>query len=176
MDIEKIDYTVKRNSLSKSIRILVNSRGKVVVTAPCWVSLRIIDKFVNSKIDWIQDNLKKIKDNAKPGGSRIEFNKYQKRAKQLVVNKVKELNKFYNFDYNKITIRFVSTRWGSCSSKKNLNFNYRIIFLPDNLTNYLVVHELCHLQEMNHSVRFWKLVEKTIPDYKKCRKELKNIK
>ncbi len=176
MNIEKIDYTVKYNSLSKSIRILINSKGKVIVTAPRWVSLKVIDKFVNSKIVWIKDNLKKVKNKARSGGNRVEFYKYQKRAKQLVVNKVKELNKFYNFDYNKITIRFVSTRWGSCSSKKNLNFNYRIIFLPDNLVNYLVVHELCHLKEMNHSVRFWKLVEKTIPDYKKLRKELKNIK
>ena len=94
MNIEKIDYTVKYNSLSKSIRILINSKGKVIVTAPRWVSLKVIDKFVNSKIVWIKDNLKKVKNKARSGGNRVEFYKYQKRAKQLVVNKVKELNLF----------------------------------------------------------------------------------
>lgn len=179
MEDKKIKYVLKRNALSKSVRLSVRTDGKIIVTAPRWVSLRVIGKFVDSKEEWIRNSLKKVKDTentTKPGGSRLEFIKYQKRAKQLAVRKVKEINKFYNFDYNKITIRFTSTRWGSCSSKKNLNFNYRIIFLPDNLADYLVAHELCHLQEMNHSAKFWQLVEKIIPDYKERRQELKKVK
>lgn len=179
MEDKKIKYVLKRNALSKSVRLSVQSDGQVVVTAPRWVSVRIINKFVNSKEDWIKESLEKVKinkNNTRPGGSRAEFTKYQKRAKQLAVRKVKEMNQFYNFDYNKITIRFTSTRWGSCSSKKNLNFNYRIIFLSENLANYLVVHELCHLEEMNHSAKFWKLVEKAIPDYQERRQELKKVK
>lgn len=179
MKDKNIKYTVKHNSLSKSIRLIIKSDRKIVVTAPRWVTKRMIDKFVSSKVDWIKNSLKKIGDQeniSKPGGSRAEFMKYQKRAKQLAVRKVKEINQFYNFDYNRITIRFVSTRWGSCSSKKNLNFNYRLIFLPEYLVDYLVTHELCHLQEMNHSAKFWKLVEKMIPDYKTRKQELKKVK
>ncbi len=179
MENQNIKYILKRNSLSKSVRILVKNSGQVVVTAPRWVSKKMIEKFVGSKETWIKESLRKIQtneDNVKPGGSRIEFVKYQKRAKQLAVRKVKEWNQFYNFQYNNITIRFVSTRWGSCSSKKNLNFNYRLIFLPEQLVDYLIVHELCHLQEMNHSARFWALVGKAIPDYIKRKQELRKVK
>lgn len=178
-NMSDFQFVIRRNRLSKSVRILVKDDGKVIVTAPRWVTKKIIDRFVNSKDEWIKNSLRKIKDEkntTKPGGSRLEFAKYQKRAKQLAVRKVREINHFYNFAYNRITIRFVSTRWGSCSSKKNLNFNYRLIFLPENLVDYLVAHELCHLQEMNHSAKFWKLVEKSIPDYKERRRQLKAIK
>lgn len=84
-------------------------------------------------------------------------------------------NKVYGFKYGRVTIRNVKTRWGSCSKKGNLNFNYRIVFLPKELADYLVVHELCHLGEFNHSQKFWDLVAKAQPNYKKLRKELRKI-
>jgi predicted metal-dependent hydrolase len=85
------------------------------------------------------------------------------------------LNAFYNFAYNKVAIRDQKSRWGSCSTKKNLNFNYRIQFLPVHLIDYIVVHELCHLEEFNHGENFWKLVEKAIPRYRECQVELRKV-
>lgn len=75
--------------------------------------------------------------------------------------------------YNNVRIKDVTSHWGSCSSKKNLNFNYRIAMLPMAGIDYIIIHELSHLTEMNHSPRFWKIVEKYMPDYKKIRAELK---
>jgi len=79
----------------------------------------------------------------------------------------------YHFKYNKILIKELRTKWGSCSSLKNLNFNWRIVFAPKNVLKYLVIHELCHLKEMNHSDKFWNLVEKIDPNYKESRLWLK---
>src|SRR5450830_845542 len=96
-------------------------------------------------------------------------------ARILVENRLSVINKFYNFKINRVAIKNTTTRWGSCSSKGNLNFNYKIIYLKQSLADYLIVHELCHLGELNHSKRFWALVLKIIPDYAKINKELKKI-
>ena len=88
----------------------------------------------------------------------------------------KKLNDFareMNVHFNMVRIKNVKTIWGSCSSKKNLNFNFRLFFLPESLIDYVCVHELAHLKQMNHSKEFWNEVEKQIPDYKKRRDELK---
>ena len=96
-------------------------------------------------------------------------------ARIFVENRISYFNKFYNFKINRIAIKNTKTRWGSCSSKKNLNFNYKIIYLRPELADYLIVHELCHLGELNHSKRFWALVSKTIPNYTIINKELKRM-
>ena len=91
----------------------------------------------------------------------------------IVTDKIHELCKFYahkhNFSYKKIFIKGLKTKWGSCSSLKNLNFNWKIVFAPKSVVEYLVVHELCHLKEMNHSKKYWKLVEEIYPNYKEQR-------
>ena len=97
----------------------------------------------------------------------------REQARRFVKNRIEYFNSFYKFRINRIAIKNQTTRWGSCSSKKNLNFNYKIIYLNPVLADYLIVHELCHLGELNHSKRFWALVHKTIPDYVKINKELK---
>lgn len=96
-------------------------------------------------------------------------------ARIFVENRLSYFNKFYKFEINRIAIKNTRRRWGSCSSKKNLNFNYKIIYLKPELADYLIVHELCHLGQMNHSKKFWVLVSKTIPNYAKINKELKKI-
>jgi len=94
-------------------------------------------------------------------------------ARALVKTKLEYFNQHYGFTYHRISIRNQRSRWGSCSKEGNLNFNYRIIFLPPALADYLIIHELCHLKEFNHSRAFWALVAQTIPHYQTVRRELK---
>jgi predicted metal-dependent hydrolase len=96
-------------------------------------------------------------------------------ARELVHARLGYFAPRYGLLYNRVAIRNQKSRWGSCSSKKNLNFNYRIIFLEPHLVDYIIVHELCHLAEFNHSQKFWSLVAQAIPDWQKMRKELKSI-
>jgi len=108
--------------------------------------------------------------------NRASYLKHKEKARVLVMERLAEFNKIYGLAPNRIAIRNTKSRWGSCSKKGNLNFNYRIVFLPPKLADYLVVHELCHIQEFNHSQKFWDLVAVAVPDYKKLRKELRGIK
>ena len=108
-------------------------------------------------------------------GTRAEFVKHKNTALILAENRISHFNRLYQFDINKITVKNQKTRWGSCSKKGNLNFNYKIALLPQHLSDYIIVHELCHLGQFNHSPAFWNLVAITIPDYKKIKKEFKKI-
>jgi len=84
-------------------------------------------------------------------------------------------NQFYNFHYKRVAVRNQRRCWGSCTSLKNLNFSYKLLFLPTHLQDYIIVHELCHLQELNHGKIFWALVAQQMPDYKAHISELKTI-
>lgn len=98
---------------------------------------------------------------------------YKKNFREIVTEGVDEYNKHYNFKYNRIALKDNKTNWGSCSSKGNLNFNWRLIMAPMEILDYVVIHEVCHLKEQNHAEGFWKLVEEQCPDYKVKRKWLK---
>lgn len=99
--------------------------------------------------------------------------KKREQARRFVKKRIEHFNKLYGFRVNNVFIKNQSTRWGSCSSRGNLNFNYRVMFLRQELADYLIVHELCHLGELNHSKRFWALVKRTIPNFVSLNKELR---
>jgi len=151
---------------------------------PRGVSEREGRRFVEAKRGWIEGALLKLARLEKkhegglsiPTNSRKDLEKYRTQASELATSRLEIFNTTYGFTYGKISIRNTKSRWGSCSKKGNLNFNYRIVFLPPHLADYLVVHELCHLGEFNHSQKFWNLVGQTIPDFKERRKELRRVK
>lgn len=96
-------------------------------------------------------------------------------ARSFIHERLVYWNQFYEFSYNRVAIRNQRRCWGSCSSNRNLNFSYKLLFVPPCLADYIVVHELCHLKEMNHGPNFWKLVEEHMPDYKERRAHLRRL-
>lgn len=172
-----IPYTLKRNANSKAVRIRVRQDGSVTVTAPRRVSKKLIDSFVAQRHQWITEHQERFaampQPHIKTGAG--DYTKHKEEARALVTRLLADVNKTYDFTWSRVSIRDQRTRWGSCSSRRGLSFNYRLVFLPEKLARYVVVHELCHLAEMNHGPRFWKLVEQGMPDYKKAAKELRDF-
>lgn len=172
----EISYTYRRLRRAKRLTITVRRDATVLVTTPRIFSIRSLEKTLQSQAPWI---LKKIDEFSSSKSLFFEQNRndeylqYKEKARDLILDKIEKINKIYNFKFNRVSIRKQGSIWGSCSSKGNLNFNYKLYFLPDYLSEYVVAHELCHLKEMNHSKNFWDLVAVTIPDYKQRVKELK---
>jgi predicted metal-dependent hydrolase len=175
---KKIEYTLKIIKRSKRLRLSVHHGGECVVTKPRFVPQYMVNKFLIQKSEWLLDKieeLKKVPKRKTAKETKEDFEKYKDIALKIATKKVLELNIIYNFKYNKISIKNQSTRWGSCSKKGNLNFNYKIAILSEELADYLVVHEICHLGEFNHSKKFWNLVAKAVPNYLVLRKQLKGV-
>lgn len=171
-----IAYTVKRYRGAKRVRISIGRDGTVNVSAPRFVPLLQITKIVEQHAPWIASKLAVVKKFPVLSvvAQRKEFLQYKEAARRLVHARLRDFATDYPFSYSSVSIRNQSTRWGSCSATGALSFNYKIVLLPAELADYVVVHELCHLQHMNHSPQFWQLVAMTIPDYKACRKRLRS--
>ncbi len=112
---------------------------------------------------------------ARSKSATLQYQTHKETARTLVHRKLEQFNHHYGFSYHKVAIRDQQSRWGSCSKKGNLNFNYRLIFLPDTLADAVIVHELCHLKEFNHGKNFWALVAETIPDHRERKLKLSKI-
>lgn len=170
-------YVLVRSRRSRHIRLSVSAGGRVLVSAPSRISDSVIQDFLLSKQNWLchaVERLKKIPERTFLSLAREEklYKEHKSRAVAVAAAKVKHWNSRYNFSFGQISIRNSRSRWGSCTSKGTLCFNYKIAFLPEHLADYLVVHELCHLKERNHSKDFWALVAREIPEYLIRRKEL----
>ena len=175
IDGRQICFTIKKNRLARQVRLMIHANGRITVSAPKFVTQKYIKDFILSRKEWIINTLAKCRpdDLNKIKLSKKDFQINKRLALKMVKEKIEQFGALYNLRPQKIFIRNQSTRWGSCSGHGNLSFNFRLIYLPEPLLDYLVVHELCHLQEMNHSYRFWSLVAKTIPDYKKRKTALR---
>ena len=175
-EINDISYTIKTTNRTKKILISIDTNGQLTVLKSPFVSIEKVKKIIEQKYEWIIDKIQKQK--SKPRKilsiyNEKDFKENKEKARSLIKERLDYFNQFYNYNINNVYIRNPKSRWGSCSSKNNLNFSYKLFLLPPELCDYIIVHELCHLQEMNHGKNFWSLVEKTIPDYKNLIKELK---
>ena len=169
-------YEVIR-SKRKTMALQVKDDGRVIVRAPLRMSKAQIDQFARAHEDWILKTQKKLalKKASKPTITPQQRQDGITAAKKIIPQRVAYYAPRMGVTYSRITIREQKTRWGSCSSKGNLNFNWKLVLMPSEILDYVVVHELAHRKEMNHSARFWAEVEKELPDYRERRKILRSI-
>ncbi len=176
------NYTFIR-SKRRTIGITVKPDGSVTVRAPLGCSKKRAEAFVLEKMAWIERAQKRMAERramagneaAAPAFTKAELEDLKKQAKRAIPPMVEQTAKEIGVTYGTIAIRAQKTRWGSCSSKGNLNFNCLLMLLPENVRRYVVVHELCHRKEMNHSQKFWREVERYCPTYREDRAELRRL-
>lgn len=162
----------------RTISLEITPAGQVLVRAPRHMPEAEIRAFVESKSSWLAKHLQKKEQDMEllqeeGRFTEREIKRLQALAKQVIPEKVAYYARLMGVTYGRISIRKQKSRWGSCSREGNLNFNCLLMMAPPEVLDYVVVHELSHRLEMNHSARFWAQVEKVIPDYRKPRKWLK---
>lgn len=168
-------FTLRRYPRAKSLRIRVDGDGGVRVSAPYRLSLVFIQRFVEEKLPWIREAQRRIAERPMRygTGSAEEYAANKAAALAVAQAKIAQWNAIYGFKVGRISIRNQRSRWGSCSTRGDICLNYRIAFLPTELQDYLVVHELCHIAQHNHSPKFWALVARTIPNYRELKRRLR---
>ena len=164
------------HSKRKTVAIQIKSDGRIVVRAPLRMSNRDIQRLVEEKSGWIEKHLADVRrqsESTEPAFTAGQLRQLAEAARQDLPRRAARFAPLVGVSYGRITIRAQKSRWGSCSSKGNLNFNCLLMLCPEEVRDYVVVHELCHRKEMNHSDRFWQELARVLPDYEKQRKWLK---
>ncbi len=168
-------------SRRKTISIQIDENLQLTVRAPLRMPDSAVRKFIEERADWIEKNMRKMMERqealkVEPEDilTAEELRGLAKEAAEYIPGRVFFYARLIGVSYGRITIRNQRTRWGSCSGAGNLNFNCLLMLTPPEITDYVVVHELCHRLEMNHSPRFWAEVERVLPDYRRRRKWLKD--
>ncbi len=162
-------YVVR--SRRKTVSAEIDKDLSVLVRAPLRMSEREIKEFLRKNEDWVRkhrdkrrEQMEESKDIPKLTGQ--ELRTLAEEARRDIPPRVQRYAAMMGVSYGRITIRNQKTRWGSCSSKGNLNFNCLLMLAPEEHRDYVIVHELCHRRQMNHSKRFWAEVERILPDYR----------
>lgn len=166
-------------SKRKTLSIEITANRKIIIRSPYNIDDEYIYSFISKKRAWIEKHLKDPKYSQQDTEdiaflSSEDIKQLADRALNYIPERVKHFAAAADVTYNKITIRNQKTRWGSCSSKGNLNFNCLLMLTPPDVIDYVVVHELCHRKEMNHSKKFWNEVRKILPEYEKSKQWLKD--
>lgn len=158
---------------AKHFRITLKADGTINVTVPRLGTMRQAEDFVRSKQPWIEKQRAALPPVVPVSPAEIE--RLRAEAKAYIPERVQVLADEHDFDFNRITIKNMTSRWGSCSSKKNLNFSLHLMRLKSHYIDYVILHELSHTQEMNHGPRFWNLLESVCPGAKKIDAEMRQF-
>ena len=174
-----MDITVIRSN-RKTVAIQVNADLTVTVRVPRYTSRKDIERIIREKEPWIRKHLEQLRAQREsyeaeeiPYLTAEEIESLADKARKYIPERVAYFAECMGVTYGRITIRNQKTRWGSCSGKGNLNFNCLLMLTSPEIIDYVVVHELCHRKEMNHSGAFWNEVEKVLPNYRECVRWLK---
>lgn len=173
-----VEYETRKSLRAKRLRIAVFYNTRVIVTIPRGVRSKIVEKYIIKKSKWIVSKIDFYSSLPLYKSLKLkqeDYFKYKGRAFEIAQTQINYFNKYYDYNYKEILIKNYKTRWGTCSRNGNLSFNFRITHLPSDIRDYIIVHELCHIKESNHSRKFWNLVAKSIPNYKKSIEDL-NVK
>lgn len=176
LDIEELHIPIIcERSSRKTLTITITQDGQLLIKAPFRISDREIERFLKQKRYWIYKQTKRALEDTQ---KRVERNEHEvkrlrEQARRVLTEKTDYYKVLLGVDYQRIRIGDQRTRWGSCSTKGTISYNWHLILMPERIMDYVVVHELCHLLEMNHSERFWRQVRVVLPDYEKRRKWLK---
>lgn len=163
---ENLQYEIIYSKI-KNVYIQIKD-GKVLIKAPKKISKKDLNRIIENKYNWIQKSLEKEK---KKQEKRPLYT--QEQFKQIIEKNANELIKITGLIPNKIRIKDIKYAWGSCSINKNITINQKLISYNERAIRYVILHELCHLEYMNHSKEFWNLVQRYMPEYKQVKKEFK---
>lgn len=169
----EISYTLIR-SARKTIAIQITPAGEVIVRCPKSMKEKQVRGFVEEKRGWIEKHLSALPPlPTAPPYTEEELHALARQLISVLSDRLTHFAPLVGVSFGRVTVRNQHTRWGSCSSKGNLNFNCLLALTPPEVIDYVVVHELCHRKYMNHSREFWAEVGRVIPDYDVHRKWLK---
>jgi predicted metal-dependent hydrolase len=154
--------TIVKSQRAKYIRITIKPDQTVRLTIPKGQSIDRARQFLHSKIQWIKKQQHKLNklDNLQTNLPQLKIN--EKEAGDILVGRLEEMAKIHNFKYTRVAIRNQKTKWGSCSAKNNINLNINLVRLPDELRDYVILHELVHTRLKNHSKKFWAELDKVL--------------
>ena len=167
---EIIEYELIKLKI-KNMYIYIKE-GKVIVKVPTKLPDKQIKEFINKKARWIYENIKKEKEkiNLEKKIEKEDSN----RLECIVKNSIEKYSKLLKVIPNKVRIKDIKYAWGSCSVRKNITINQKLATKEAKVIEYVVLHEMCHIKQMNHSKKFWNLVEQYMPEYKNYKKKLKS--
>ena len=166
-----IAYKIRKSAKAKRVSIKIDQNRQVSLIIPTKFPEYLAKQFIIQKQAWIEDKLATIPENIY---TQEHYKKYKETSREIITKRVQYWAQMMGLSYNRLSIRHTTTRWGSCSSKRNLNFSYKLMFLESELMDYIIIHELAHLVEMNHSKRFWNIVGTYCEDYRELRAKLRN--
>ena len=172
-----LPHIIRRHSRrARRISMTVKLDGQAVLTVPFGATESAIARFIEESRAWLERQtarLSRYKHDVFLSRSRREYLARRKEARALVYAALEKLGPKYGYSWGRVSIKNLLRNWGSCSERKNLNFNFKLVYVPPRIAEYVVFHELCHLEAFDHSPRFWALVAREFPDHLTLRREMK---
>ena len=171
-DNEFGEVIVRKSPLSRGIRFSISTSGRLQMSVPAYTSTFLAKRFLNSHREVIREKLP-VKDPSEQRARDYQKKILMKKAREFLPYRLEYFDKLYGYSYDKCRLTHAGTRWGSCSSNRTISLNIGLMKVPEPLRDYVILHELAHLNHMDHSKNFWLEVEKHDPNYKLHRKKIK---